>query len=68
MAGVVKVSIYDILGSLVANLKNEFQEAGYHEINWNGNSAKGLILPSGIYFTKIEYDGNIRVIKMILSR
>jgi hypothetical protein len=67
-AGLVKVSIYDILGGLVANLKNEFQEAGYHEINWNATNEFKHDASSGVYLARITFGRLSKSIKLILAR
>jgi hypothetical protein len=47
-SGTVTLKIYNTLGMEVAALVNEFQQAGYHSIEWNiGN------LGSGVYFYKL---------------
>lgn len=46
--GYVKLTVYDIVGNEVANLVNEKQSAGTHEISWNASS-----LSSGVYLYKI---------------
>lgn len=56
----VKIRVYDILGNLVAELLNSFLVEGFHSIIWN---AGNFNLTSGVYFIKIEYDSNIRIIK-----
>jgi mannose/cellobiose epimerase-like protein (N-acyl-D-glucosamine 2-epimerase family) len=45
----VKIKIFDVLGSEVAELVNEVKEAGEHKIYFNGGA-----LSSGIYFYRIE--------------
>lgn len=47
-AAEVEISIYDELGRRVKELENNFEEAGYHNINFNASN-----LSSGIYFYRI---------------
>ena len=47
-AETVTLKIYNTLGQEVATLVNEFQQAGYHSIEWNIGD-----LGSGIYFYKL---------------
>ena len=41
----LKLSVFDVRGSQIATLFNDFQNAGYHTINWDASS-----YPSGLYF------------------
>jgi hypothetical protein len=47
-AGYVMLKVYDVLGREVAVLVDEFKEAGYYEVEFNGSS-----LSSGVYFYKL---------------
>ncbi len=49
--GTVRLVIYDLKGEKVTELVNEYQQAGYYEVNWN---AKANGLSSGIYLFRIE--------------
>jgi hypothetical protein len=78
--GYVKLYIYDIKGELVSTLVNQFQEAGYYEVEFSGKgqevSGKSLAekLASGIYIYQIiiKSENNIPVYsdmkKMILLK
>jgi hypothetical protein len=44
----VKISVYNILGQEVAILVNEYKEAGYYNVGFDGSN-----LASGIYIYKI---------------
>ncbi|MBN1396637.1 MAG: right-handed parallel beta-helix repeat-containing protein [Bacteroidetes bacterium] len=46
-AGMVRLSVYDILGREVAVLVNDKKEAGFYSVTFNGRN-----LPSGVYFTR----------------
>lgn len=50
----VKLNIYDILGNEVATLVNEKKIPGSYSVEYSGEN-----LSSGIYFYKLEVDGNI---------
>ena len=62
-AGIVKISVYDILGREIAVLKNEKQTAGTYNIEWNASN-----FASGVYIYKIETDGFVHSRKMILLK
>jgi len=61
--GVVSVKVYDVSGKEVAILLNEKKHAGRYEINFNASN-----LSSGIYFYRLEFDGNVRFKKMTLLK
>ena len=50
----VTIAVYNVLGQEVARLVDAVQSAGYHEVVWNGMSAKGVSVASGIYLYKID--------------
>jgi hypothetical protein len=50
----VRVSVYNVLGQLIATLKNEVQGAGYYTVPWNGKNHPGFDVSSGVYFYRIE--------------
>ena len=49
----VTLKVYDILGREVATLVNQKQKPGNYEITWNGLSASGGQVPSGVYFYQL---------------
>jgi hypothetical protein len=49
--GTVRLVVYDIKGELIEELINEYQQAGYYEVDWNAEKRK---LSSGIYLFRIE--------------
>lgn len=65
--GNVKLSIYNILGSEVATLVNEFQEAGVYTKEFSVNR-NGLQLSNGVYFYKLESGNFTDTKKFILMK
>ncbi len=59
----VSLTVYDILGKVIAKLVNEKQQAGKYEVTWNA-----VNFPSGVYFYKLEADNFDKTIKMILLK
>ncbi|HWA06537.1 MAG TPA: T9SS type A sorting domain-containing protein, partial [Ignavibacteria bacterium] len=53
VAGIVKLSVFDITGSKVSSLLNENMTAGNHSVSFN---AAGLA--SGVYFYRIDVNGS----------
>ena len=64
----VKLNIYDILGRIVVTLVNQNQKPGNYEITWNGLSATGRQIPSGVYFYRLTVGKFTQVKKMLLLR
>ncbi|HNR67390.1 MAG TPA: NosD domain-containing protein [bacterium] len=60
-AGVVMLSVFDLLGRQVAQLADRHFEPGYHQIEFDGSG-----LPSGIYLYRIKTADYCAVKKMIL--
>ncbi|MCH7774130.1 MAG: choice-of-anchor B family protein [Bacteroidetes bacterium] len=61
--GLVTLKVYSILGEEVAELINEFKEAGIYEINFSAAN-----LTTGIYIAKLSTGNNIQTIKMSLLK
>ena len=54
--GRVSIIIYNILGQKVKTLAdNEFYEAGYKTVSWNGRNDVGLDVATGLYFMRVIY-------------
>ena len=61
--GIVKLSVYNLLGEEVKILLNEFIESGSHTITFDASS-----LTSGAYFYKLETSGYTQTRKMLLTK
>jgi hypothetical protein len=61
--GLVKLTVYDILGKEVATLVNEVKTAGNYIVDFNASS-----LPSGVYFYKLVSGDYTGLKKMILIK
>ncbi len=64
----VVLTIYNLMGQQVATLVNRVQPAGSYSITWNGRSDAGHVLPSGIYFAKLQVGKATQVRRMVLSK
>jgi photosystem II stability/assembly factor-like uncharacterized protein len=64
----VNIAVYNILGQTVKTLINEFQQAGYKELIWDGSNDNGLEVASGIYIYKIIAGDYINSKKMLLLK
>lgn len=64
----VFIVVYDVLGRDVAVLVDSKQEAGIHEITWDGKDMDGLELASGVYIFQLNTGSQIVSRKMLLSK
>jgi hypothetical protein len=59
----VDMYVYDIQGRLVAELVNDFLEAGKHSIKWNAEN-----MSSGVYFCELTAGGHTQTVKALLIK
>jgi hypothetical protein len=59
----VRLDVYNILGQKVATLKDEYMDAGYHNVTWNDDSNA-----SGMYFYRLKTDKFTQTRKMTLLK
>lgn len=64
----VKVIIYNLNGRRVAELVNNYQNAGTYEVTWNGKNDVGVEVASGTYIYRIDAGSLTQVKKMILLK
>ncbi|MBN2008156.1 VCBS repeat-containing protein [candidate division KSB1 bacterium] len=62
----VKLTVYNVIGREVAVLANQNKQAGMHSAIWEAIDASGAILPSGLYFYKLQAGSFTQVRKMML--
>jgi PKD repeat protein len=67
-SSMVKLIIYDITGSEVIKLVDQYQAAGTYSIDWNGVDNNKKKISTGVYIYKIEAGNFSRVKKMILTK
>jgi glucuronoarabinoxylan endo-1,4-beta-xylanase len=64
----IKVTIYDILGRVVRKFDIGQQSVGTHNITWNGCNEFGQKVASGIYFYRLDVNGESQVKKMVFNQ
>jgi len=64
----VKVEIFDAMGRRVSELFNGDIEAGYHSLNWDGNNDRGVTVPTGVYFARVEGGERRAGVKLVKIR
>ena len=61
----VSLVIYDVRGQVVQTLKSEHQSAGWYDVAWNGQTADGKTISTGIYFARLVAGEYSQVVKML---
>lgn len=64
----VKIIVYDVNGSKITELVNNYQNAGTYEVTWNGKNDFGKQVASGTYIYQINAGDFSRTRKMILLK
>jgi hypothetical protein len=64
----VRLYIYNVLGQKVKTLVDGFQEAKLHTVRWDGSNDKGLQVPSGIYYYRLQTSEFSQSKRMLLLR
>ena len=67
-AGVVRVDVFDASGGLVRQLVNAQQPPGAFTARWDGRSASGDAVGSGIYFARVQHNGSSRAYKLVMLK
>lgn len=62
-AGLVKLSVFNLLGEEVKTLANGLMDAGMHSLKFDATE-----LNSGIYFYKLESGGHAKIRKMVILK
>jgi len=64
----VRLAVFDVKGSTVAVLVDEFQPEGTQQVYWNGQYTNGAEAASGVYFYRLTAGKKTLSRKMILLR
>ncbi|MGB2697630.1 MAG: T9SS type A sorting domain-containing protein [Candidatus Zixiibacteriota bacterium] len=64
----VSIVVYNVLGQKVKILKDEWEEAGYKSVSWDGTNQSGQEVGTGIYFYKIHACDFVKTKKMVLLK
>jgi len=67
--GHVLLEVFNLKGQKITTLENRTLEAGEHSVVWNGTDEQNNIVPSGIYFTRLDIDtakGRYTCVKKII--
>jgi hypothetical protein len=66
--GRVSLTLYDLTGRTVRRLVDEVQPEGLHRINFDGRDTRGVRLPAGTYFYRLEVPGQSQSRRLTVLR
>lgn len=64
----LEIKIYNSIGQIVKTLVNEYKQAGYYEVIWNGKNEYRQNVSSGIYFYRMTSGSYTKSYKMLLIK
>lgn len=67
-AGPVQLKIYSVLGQEVRRLVSDVQEAGYHQVTWDGRDSQGHEMASGVFLCRLVTPDHSETRKVLLVR
>jgi hypothetical protein len=63
----VSLDLYDIQGRKVATMARERMTAGYRDVIWNGTDDTGMPVASGVYFLRVQVDGQMMAMQKLMK-
>ena len=60
--------IYDVSGRFVTSLVDGFSASGIGTVKWGGRDGVGDAVASGVYFARLEFDGQVQTRKLVLLK
>ena len=64
----VRLDIYDLQGRLVSNLAADYFEAGGHQVIWSGLNDNGELMPSGVYYCRLQAGDFSQTLKLLMIK
>lgn len=64
----ISLKIYNILGREVATLVQGRVPAGQHSVSWDGRNRFQNIVPTGMYFYRLQVGGSVKTRKLLLLK
>jgi hypothetical protein len=64
----VRIQIFNMRGELVRTLVDGLQHAGNTSRVWDGLNDRGTVVPSGVYFCRVQAGPEHKMIKMIFAK
>ena len=67
-AGAVRLEVFSLTGQRVAVLHHGLQQAGFHQLRWDGRDDAGRSVASGLYLYRLVTDETVLTRKLMLLR
>ncbi|MBI4726659.1 T9SS type A sorting domain-containing protein [candidate division TA06 bacterium] len=67
-SGTVLLSVYDVCGRKVKILDQGSKQSGAYNLTWKGDDSQGRMLPAGVYFYQLNFEGASLTQRMVLMR
>ena len=67
-AGLVRISVYNLMGQSIRVLADGWVEAGLHQVRWDGRTAAGAEAASGVYWAVLQAGEAVQTAKLALIR
>jgi hypothetical protein len=65
----VTLEVFNVLGQKVQTLVDDYKEAGYHSVQWDGVDESGAPVATGVYFYRVNAgDNKVETKKMMLLK
>jgi hypothetical protein len=64
----VSLVMYDATGQKVRTLVDDVLLAGNHITHWDGKDSNGIVLPAGVYFSRLQTDLTLLINKVIIVK
>jgi len=65
--GRVSIGLYDLAGREVRPLLDQTEVAGSHTMTFDGRNGSGEPLRAGLYLVRLDFGGERRVLKVVMS-
>lgn len=67
-AGKVSLKVYNTVGQLVKTVVEAERDSGCHTVFWDGTDDQGHTVASGVYFYRLEAEGQVQTRKLLWLR
>ncbi len=64
----VKLSIFNVKGQLVRTLVDEYQEAGFKKLRWDGRNRSNIVVGSDVYLLRAKIGEHVFNRKLVLQK
>jgi hypothetical protein len=65
--GDLSLDIYDVQGRVVTTLMRGHKSAGYYSVTWDGADGFGARVASGVYFCRVQIDGQLAAMEKLMK-